>query len=420
MDLKGADYNKTLLSNTLEGITISPYYHKNTFKKLDIPKFESKTNICQSLFISNASIVNNLVLKALSKGADTIQFIATSIFDYKKIFYQLPKDKNYLLFCNFIDSAFLDKLISFTKEYKVQIIVDPINQLGKEGNWFTSQKTDFEILKKANITIGVDASLYQNAGGNIVQQIAYSLAHANEYLNAIVHNKSKFIFTFSMGSNYFFEISKIRSFKYLFKKLLIEYGFDNSFEIVLKPTLRNKTLYDYNVNMLRTTTESMAAMLCDVNFVTNTAYDSIYHRNNAFGERIARNQLLILKEESYFNQKNDITKGTYFIEQITYELAEKSLLLFKNIEKKGGFLKQLQNSTIQRKIQETAAQEQEQFDTGKLVLLGTNIYLNKEDFMKKELELYPFLKTNPRKTSITPIIPKRLSEKLEQERLNKE
>jgi methylmalonyl-CoA mutase len=101
-------------------------------------------------------------------------------------------------------------------------------------------------------------------------------------------------------------------------------------------------------------------------------------------------------------------------------LAEKALILFKDIEANGGFLKQLIEGIIKRKIQESADKEQELFDSGKEVLLGTNKYPNKDDKMKHDLELFPFVKVNPRKTLITPIIEKRLAEKLEQERLGKE
>ena len=146
----------------------------------------------------------------------------------------------------------------------------------------------------------------------------------------------------------------------------------------------------------------------------------IYHKDNAFGERIARNQLLVLKNESYFNAVNNPSDGSYYIESLTNQLAENSLDLFKDIEDNGGLLKQLKEGTIQKKIKESAAKEQQQFDEQKIILLGTNKHPNKEDKMKNDLELFPFVKTNPVKTLIEPIIEKRLAEKLEQERLKTE
>jgi methylmalonyl-CoA mutase len=164
----------------------------------------------------------------------------------------------------------------------------------------------------------------------------------------------------------------------------------------------------------------MSAILGGANVISNLPYDAMYHKDNEFGDRISRNQLLILKYESYFDKVNNPADGAYYIESITKQLAEKALLLFKEIENNGGFITQLIEGNIQRKITESASKEQELFDSGKEVLLGTNKYPNKSDNMKEDLELYPFLKHNPRKTLITPIIEKRIAEKFEQERLSQE
>jgi methylmalonyl-CoA mutase len=172
--------------------------------------------------------------------------------------------------------------------------------------------------------------------------------------------------------------------------------------------------------MLRTTTESMSAVIGGANTVFNLPYDAIYHKSNDFGERIARNQLLILKAESYFDMVSNPADGSYYIETLTNELAEKALALFKEIEKAGGFLVMLKEGTFQRKIQESAQKEQQQFESGQLTLVGTNKHVNDKDRMKNDLELYPFLKIKSRKTIIQPILEKRLAEKTEQERLNKE
>ena len=124
--------------------------------------------------------------------------------------------------------------------------------------------------------------------------------------------------------------------------------------------------------------------------------------------------------ESYFDKVVNVADVCYYIESLTEQLAEKSLLLFKEIEAKGGFITQLIEGAIQKKISESAAKEQDLFDNGSEVLLGTNKYANKNDKMKNDIELFPFVKQNPRKTLITPIIEKRLAEKLEQERLSQE
>jgi methylmalonyl-CoA mutase len=164
----------------------------------------------------------------------------------------------------------------------------------------------------------------------------------------------------------------------------------------------------------------MSAILGGSDTVSNLSYDAIYHKENEFGERIARNQLLILKHESYFNQVSNPTEGAYYIEELTSQLATNSLALFKDIEANGGFLKQLKEGTIQRKIKESANKEQELFDEGKIVLLGTNKYQNEKDSMKEALEIDPFVIKEVRKTLIGPIIEKRLAEDNEKKRLKNE
>jgi len=307
--------------------------------------------------------------------------------------------------------------------YYVQL--DPIAHLVKEGNWMPG-KDNFETLNTISLAcknisfLSINAGIYQNAGANIVQQIAYTLAHANEYFDSIPALKKPITVQLAVGTNYFFEIAKIRATKILFALIANEYGHNEECHIIATPTKRNKTLYDYNVNMLRTTTECMSAILGGADVVINQPYDSLYHKSNEFGDRIARNQLLVLKHESYFNAVNNPADGAYYIEELTQQLAEKALTLFKEIEGVGGFLSQLKESKIQKKIYESAAKEQELFDTGKEVLLGTNRHPNKSDRMSHDLELFPFVKLNPRKTLISPIIEKRLAEKMEQERLQTE
>jgi len=144
----------------------------------------------------------------------------------------------------------------------------------------------------------------------------------------------------------------------------------------------------------------------------------LFHKENEFGHRIARNQLLILKNESFFDAVSNPADGSYYIESITKQLAEKALVLFKEIEKSGGLIKRLKDSTIQKRIAESHQKEQALYDAHREVLVGTTKYTNPEDHMVGNLELFPFLKTKPRKTLIKPLIPKRIAESVEQERLS--
>ena len=431
VDLKGADYNETLLWKTNEGITVKPFYHKDELLKLPIVNHKKDFAICQSIFVSEEQTANFLAKDALRRGATSIQFEANEPFDLDLLLDKINIASNGALHfkLNFLSESFLLDLVKHIEDQRAFINIDLIGGLASSGNWFFDLKKDHAILEHVNkktpsnvSLLSVDAGIYQNAGANAIQQVAYALAHANEYLNHFDGEGSlnNIQFHFAVGGNYFFEIAKLRAFRYLWDLIIGEYGVNTEAQLFVQPSLRNKTLYDYNVNLLRTTTECMSAILGGADTISNISYDSFYHKKNEFGERIARNQLIILKQESYLNEATNAAEGSYYIETLSQQIAEKALELFKGIERSGGFLKQLFEGTIQRKIEESAQKEQGQFDKGEKVLLGTNKYPSTNDKMKDELELYPFVKTKPRQTVIVPIIARRLSEKLEQERIDKE
>jgi methylmalonyl-CoA mutase len=431
-ELKGEDYNDTLIWNSPENIKVKPFYNQEDLQEnlLENPN-SNGFKICQNIFVFDLEKSILRALESIERGADSIIFtIEDETIDITKLLEKLPLETCEIYFnLSFISINYISKIetIAKSRNAKIYCNLDPIGQLAKDGNWFkTQEKDNFETLNliskqvSNSSIISVNSSLYQNAGANMVQELAYSLAHANEYLNRITTFNQPIVFKISVGTNYFFEIAKLRAYRILFNSIAKEFNPNLECHLVVTPTKRNKTIYDYNVNMLRTTTECMSAIIGGADAIANLPYDSLYHKDNEFGDRIARNQLLILKNESYFDKVNNPADGTYFIESITHQLAEKALVLFKDIEANGGFLKQLNEGIIKRKIQESADKEQELFDSGKEVLLGTNKYPNKDDKMKHDLELFPFVKVNPRKTLITPIIEKRLAEKLEQERLGKE
>lgn len=430
-ELKGADYNDTLIWESPEGIKVKPFYHKDEDqKKISRNGSSEEFKICQNIFVYDLEKSADRALETLSRGAESIRFtIEDETIDVSKLVAKLPLETTTVYFnLTFLSIDFVKRIDVLAKEKKSIFFVqlDPVARLAKEGNWYASLEADFNSLNTLAIAcqnihfISIDGSLYQNAGANIVQQIAYTLAHANEYFNRIATISKPMVIQVAVGTNYFFEIAKLRSIRLLFNILAKEY--DHSFDchILAIPTKRNKTLYDYNVNMLRTTTECMSAILGSANAVANLSYDSLYHKDNEFGDRISRNQLLVLKHESYFDKVSNPSDGSYYIENLTNQLTEKALSLFKDIEANGGFITQLVEGTIQRKIQESAAKEQELFDSGKEILLGTNKYPNKNDRMSHDLELFPFVKIKSRKTLISPIIEKRLAEKMEQERLETE
>ncbi len=429
-ELKGADYNETLVWKSPEDIQVRPFYHFDEAISTNVTTKATTFKIAQAIFVFDLDKSIARAKDSIERGAESIIFyIDNEQTDVEKLLQNIPLKQIEIQFnLGFLSVDFISKIESICNNLDATVFcnLDPIGHLAKEGNWFTSdEKDNFETLEKMSNTfkksnlISIDMRLYQNAGATMVQQLAYGLAHATEYFN-IMPIRSQMSFQVAVGSNYFFEIAKLRAFRLLFAKVAKEFDHELDCQITATPSKRNKTIYDYNVNMLRTTSECMSAIFGGANTICNLPYDALYHKDNEFGDRIARNQLLILKNESYFDKVDNPAEGSYYIESLTQQLAEKALVLLKDIETNGGFLKQLKEGTIKRKIQESADSEQNAFDEGKEILLGSNKYPNKNDKMKHELELYPFVKIKPRKTLITPIIEKRLAESYEQDRLSTE
>jgi methylmalonyl-CoA mutase len=426
-DLKGADYNDTLLWKTNEGITVKPFYHKDT--NSDTANISNNNwKIAQLIDVTSASEGNKNAIEAIVKGAESIVFIIKSEIDITELLANIDLTTIELQFkFKLLSSKMTEDLIQLNIP-NCYLNIDIIGHLAQTGNWYSSLKEDFKFIKDLikvypdrNI-LSVDTTVYQNAGATITQQLAYAMAHANEYFNNFKDGVLPQIqFITATGGNYFFEIAKIRALKLLFKTLMEAYNSEHyDCSILSYPSNRNKTIYDYNVNLLRTTTECMSAILGGTNTICNLPYDHIYHNSNDFGDRIARNQLLVLKNESAFNVVDNPADGTYYIETLTQQLYEKALDIFKQIESGGGFLAQLKEGTIQRKIKESNLKEQEQFDEGTLVLLGTNKHPNTTDKMKNELEKHPFVNRISRKTLIAPITARRISENSDKNRLEQE
>ncbi|QCW98699.1 methylmalonyl-CoA mutase [Aggregatimonas sangjinii] len=434
-DLKGADYNEKLVWESPEGIRVKPFYHQDEgIYTASVKRAKGHWNIAQSIYAGDAKKANVKAKEFLAKGAESLFITIPSDAVAIAVLLDEIDVSTTKIYCNFefLSPDYIKKVLDFVGDASdsIYLNIDIIGKLAKTGNWFQNLEDDhrkFDLIAQmgATHTVSIDVGHYQNAGANMTQQLAYGLAHANEYLHHLANSKSvrkgqTFVFQMAAGSNYFFEIGKLRALRILWQTLAREYGVNEKCHIIATPTRRNKTLYDYNTNMLRTTTETMSAILGGADTVMNMPYDAIYHKNNEFGDRIAMNQLLLLKEESYFTKVENPAEGSYYIESLTSQLAQKALALFKDIERNGGLLKQLKAGIIQKKIKESAAKEQAMFNGQKIVLVGTNKYQNEMDNMTETMQLYPFVKTNPQKTLLEPIIAKRFAETIEQNRLKDE
>ena len=421
--------------NSKENIKIKPFYTSedlNNLKNSD-SNYPNSWAICQNITADNSSDANIKALELINKGAESMNFIIQndSIL-CNDLLKNIDIEKTELFFkIKFHSNSYLKSLNDIIKSSSTSfnISYDPIGSLVKTGSWESSMNEDLDklnkninILEKFNNVIIVNSGLYQNSGANIFEEIAFTLSHANEYLNHLNGKcANKIAFNISMGSNYFFEIAKLKALRLLWSTITKEYNNEINFpHIIAKPSKRNKTIYDYNNNILRTTTECMSAILGGANTISNITYDSIFNNKNEYSDKIALNQLLIIKHETYIDKVKNAADGSYYINSLTNTIAEESLRIFKDIENNGGFISALEKNIIQKRIDKSHRIEQELFNNNKEKLLGINIFTDIDQKIKSEINKPILTKSNTRNTEIKPIYEIRLAEEIELSRIKNE
>ncbi|SFR31406.1 heterodimeric methylmalonyl-CoA mutase small subunit [Robiginitalea myxolifaciens] len=428
-ELKGGDFNELLTHLTPEGIRIKPYYTAEDLKSVALVNPDRGSwKIGYSLDPARATDPLEVALEALTQGAERLL---------------LPGDISNTSWLNDLENQLPDgsKILWECAGAKIPdsklrgphlFLIDPVGNLAATGNWVENMKQDLSEAvyafkaESGHFRILIRGEVYQEAGANRVQELAYSLAHIQEYLlrlEALGQDLSRLpapVFKVALGGNYFMDIAKLRALRKLWYLLGTASGHSGKCQIIARPSLRNKTLYDYNTNMLRTSLETMAAVLGGADVISNLPYDSLYQDHNSFGDRIARNQLLLLKHEGHLDKVQNPADGAYYIESLTEDLGSKALDLFKSMEQGGGLLEQLKSHTLQRKIRENATREQEDLTKGEQVLVGTTVYPNPADQMAGAVSNDFAKPGNGHKTLLEPLPIRRLALPYELKRLEDE
>jgi methylmalonyl-CoA mutase len=276
----------------------------------------------------------------------------------------------------------------------MSIAADPLGRLAANGKLCVpvDEGLDYlaDLVKESATVPGMkclvpSGAIASNAGAGPVAELAFVLALGNEYMAALTARGIKpesaartMKFTFGIGPDFFPEIAKLRAARMLWAVIVRAWGpkqDDAALMHIHSVTGRwNKTLYDPHVNMLRTQTEAMSAVLGGAGSITVEPFDAVFRHADEFSERIARNQQLLLAEESHLDKVADPAAGSYYLEELTSMMAHEAWKLFLEIEDEGGFLQSLRNGTIQGKIGAAADLRKGDVARRKEILLGTNQY----------------------------------------------
>ena len=368
-DLNGADFNKKMVWKTAEGLDVMPFYRMEDLDNLkfvnflpgDFPfirgtrKDNNRWRIRQDIEVSDYSGANKKALNILMKGIDSLGFIisdpeSVNEDNFKVLlkgihpesietsFRSAGKAKEIL---DILTHIARDQGMDFTALHGA-IEADPLSRLMLNGTLCIPLEEGLDYLaaltKSSEVfpglrTIHLNVSNFCNAGADIVMELAFGISMGSEYLAQLSDRgmspalaASKMRFSFGVGSSYFQEIAKLRAARILWSAVTNAFNPDKGGEITMDihcvTSEWNKAVFDPYVNMLRTQTEAMSAILGGTDSLTVEPFDIVFRQPDEFSERIARNQQLILKEESYFDKVADPGAGSYYIEKLTEMISK--------------------------------------------------------------------------------------------------
>ncbi|MBQ3536218.1 MAG: acyl-CoA mutase large subunit family protein [Alistipes sp.] len=424
-DLKGADYERKLVWRTAEGFNVRPYYRAENLEGIDFlgteagefPYVRGTHNsndwaIHQTVSVKCPKAANEEALKLLNSGINSLGFcfcaadeVTAETIDTLLEGICIPAVE--LTFCgkNFVPTADLimakvESLGLAKDEVKINFIFDPIvKDLSTKGIYccgnaegtecyeavaaMIKRTADYKYIRVVNVS----GATFSNAGSTIVEELAFSLAAGHDYLVKLTEMglpidlvARKVRFTFAVTANYFMEIAKFRAARMLWANIVKGYNPEKQcsckmFAHAVTSTW-NQTAYDPYVNMLRGTTEAMSATLAGVHSLEVLPFDYAFEQPTEFSKRIARNVELLLKHESHFDQVVDPAGGSYYIENLTKNIAEQAWKLFLEVEDKGGYVEAYKAGFIVERVKASAAAKDKNIATRRQILLGANQYPN--------------------------------------------
>ncbi len=240
-------------------------------------------------------------------------------------------------------------------------------------------------------SISISGYHMQEAGANLVQELAYTLADGREYVRTAIARgmdvdqfAGRLSFFFAIGMNFFMEAAKLRAARLLWSRIMTEFEPKNPKSSMLRTHCQTSGVSlqeqdPYN-NVIRTAYEAMSAVLGGTQSLHTNALDEAIALPTEFSARIARNTQLILQEETGVTNVVDPLAGSYYVENLTHELAEAAWALIEEVEEMGGMTKAVASGMPKLRIEETAARRQAEIDRGIEVIVGVNKYRkDKED-----------------------------------------
>ncbi len=334
-DLKGKDFEATLVWNSEEDINVQPFYMQNALENNlsstfnVIPENTVSWNINEQIDVTDND-ANQQALTALTGGCNSLEFIG-EIANLEKLSSLLNNIQ-----LDIIQLSFNNRQPLQTAELFAQFI-EKSSYKNIKANFYGNSITNDIIALSKNQHVEKCVLITANATAKMSEQLADSFAKAVEVVDILTENGiatkeawNKIMFQFPVQNNYFFEIAKLRAARICFELITNQYQLnDTEMYVAAQTTLTPQPEIDAHNNTLAATTQAMSAIIGGANCLTVLPFNALDEKATPFSKRIARNIQLILKEESFLDKVVDPTKGAYYMETLTDELVEKALESFK-------------------------------------------------------------------------------------------
>lgn len=426
-DLKGVPFEKKLVWRTNEGFQVQPMYQRadiENFKTLDSNPGEypyvrgTRDNnhwlVRQEIIADDPAEANAKALDVLGKGVTSLGFkvkeptreaVAAMLegIDLEKV------EVNFSC-CPRCSVELVQALAEVLKEkgamdtFRGSVEYNPLKPAfrhGAEVNTVNVTETAKALLEEARgipglKVLSVNSDIFNNAGAYIYQELGYALAWGAQWMTLLTdagvdasEAARRIKFNMGISSNYFMELAKFRAARMLWAQIARQYGADEEackMECHAVTSRFNQTLFDAHVNLLRSQTEAMSAALAGVDSITVTPFDTPYQTPDEFSQRIARNQQLLLKEESHLDKVADPAGGSYYVETLTVSLAKEAWKLFMEVDDNGGFFPCVNAGKIQEAVNASCSKRHDDMARRKEALLGTNQFPNFNEFAAEKIK----------------------------------
>lgn len=444
--LKGASFDKKLITRTYEGIDLQPIYrqedsadipHTNTMP--GFPPYIRSTHvtgycvipwaISQEIPYATPKAFNEALRADIERGQDTLNLVVdvatrmgldanaahpgevgaggvsiSTATDMGMIIKDIDLRETALFLQAGSSALPLAALLLTMNVYRGPAVraltgcigMDPLGTLARDGSLHHTLNEAYDEMVALTTWACKDAPKlsfilvqshpYHDGGASVTQELAFTLATGVEYMREMINRglsvnqvATHMRFAFSIGSNVFLEIAKLRAARLLWAKIIQAFGGnDDAQKMVIhgRTSSWNKTIYDPYVNMLRTTTESFAGVIGGCNSLHISPFDEPVGQPDEFSRRIARNTHSILRDESHLDRVIDPAGGSWYVEWLTDSVARKAWEIFQEVEKQGGMYAALQADYPQNAIAQVAEQRGKNIDTRRDVVVGTNMYPN--------------------------------------------